>query len=374
MTNNSVETLKEIWLEVLLKIKGQITKIEFASWFKDSALLAIDGQNVTVGSGTKTGLQKLENSFRDIVSKSLSEVLGFEVTLELKIDTTLRVRDERTVPVSKVLRIENKFKKEQQVEGVTISQGLKTRNLNPIYTIDKFVVGDSNRLAHACSLAVLTNPGKTYNPLFIYGGVGLGKTHLLQGIGNEIQKKNPHHKILYNNSEKLTSDIISSMQKGSKAVERLRNNYRGVDVLIIDDIQFIAGKDKTQEEFFHLFNVLREADKQIILSSDRPPIEIHSLEGRLRSRFESGMIVDVQMPDFETRVAILQAKCQEKKKLVPLDILEFLAYNITSSIRALEGALTQVLARAEHDETDLSVDSIKDLINIYTGRREVTNV
>ena len=253
---------------------------------------------------------------------------------------------------------------------------IQNAGLNPRYTFDTFVVGANNNLAHAASLAVAESPGEIYNPLFIYGGVGLGKTHLMHSIAHFILKNNPKAKILYVTSEKFTNELIDAIRnKNNISTTEFREKYRNNDVLLIDDIQFIIGKESTQEEFFHTFNALYEAKKQIIISSDKPPKEIETLEERLRSRFEWGLTVDIQSPDYETRMAILRKKEELEGYNIDNEVIKYIASNIKSNIRELEGALTKIVALSKLDRKEINLDlaeeALKDLIS-PNGTQEVT--
>jgi chromosomal replication initiator protein len=264
----------------------------------------------------------------------------------------------------------NKTKREAEPNNIIVNDEMSA-TLNPKYTFDSFVIGNSNRFAHAASLAVAESPAKAYNPLFIYGGVGLGKTHLMHAIGHYVLNNNPKSKVVYVSSEKFTNELINSI-KDDKNVE-FRNKYRNVDVLLIDDIQFIAGKERTQEEFFHTFNDLHEANKQIILSSDRPPKEIPTLEDRLRSRFEWGLIADIQPPDFETRIAILKKKADVENLNIPNEVMVYIATKIKSNIRELEGALIRIVAFSSLTNKEISIDlaseALKDIISSRNSKQ-----
>lgn len=240
---------------------------------------------------------------------------------------------------------------------------------NPRYTFNRFVIGSGNRFAHAAAKAVADAPSKAYNPLFFYGGTGLGKTHLMQAIGHDILERNPSTNVMFVSSEHFTNQLIESIAK--KSTQRFRNKYRKADVLLIDDIHFIAGKEATQEEFFHTFNVLSDMHKQIVLSSDRGPKEIQGLEERLVSRFEWGLVTDIQPPDLETRVAILQNKSAEENLIVPLDVMRYIATYITSNIRELEGALVTVLAYSKLTEQQISMDMAEDVLRDLIGANKV---
>ena len=242
---------------------------------------------------------------------------------------------------------------QKNLEKKTFSVNLEN-NLNPKYTFEKFIVGGNNELAHAACIAVSQNLGKIYNPLFIYGGVGLGKTHLIQSIGNEILRKDHSFKVKYITSERFTSELINSLQE--QKINEFKEYYQKIDILIIDDIQFISGKEKTQEEFFHIFNYLYQLNKQIVLSSDRPPKAIQILEERLRSRFEGGMIADVSKPDLETRLAILQKKVLDENLEISQEALNFIATNITNNIRELEGALNRLIVSAQLTKKEITLD------------------
>lgn len=235
-------------------------------------------------------------------------------------------------------------------------------SLNPKYTFESFVIGNSNSFAHAAALAIAENPAKDYNPFFMYGGVGLGKTHLMHAIGHKILQKHPEKRVLYTTSEKFTNELINSIKDGTSAA--FRQKYRNIDVLLVDDVQFLANKERIQEEFFHTFNTLKDANKQIILSSDRPPKEIKPLEDRLCSRFEGGLLADVQAPDLETRIAILKKKCFLDNLDVPLDVMTYIASNIDNNVRELEGALTRVVAQASFSHypvtTDFAINVLKN--------------
>lgn len=247
----------------------------------------------------------------------------------------------------------------------TISRSLQVTYLNPRYTFDTFVVGNGNRFAHAAALAVADTPATAYNPFFIYGGVGLGKTHLMQAIGYSVLKSFPKMKVLYITSEMFTNDLIASIQAGK--MQEFRNKYRNIDLLMVDDVQFLAGKERTQEEFFHTFNALHEANKQIVVSSDRPPKEIPTLEDRLRSRFEWGLTADIQPPDFETRIAILKKKSELVEVTVPNEVIHLIASRVSSNIRELEGALIRVVAFASLSSTDISLPLVEQVLKDLGG-------
>ena len=333
-----------LWDKTLQLIKGELSPPSFNAFFKQIVPLKIYMNNLILLVPNEFTKSILEDRYLNLIENSINQ-------LSLKKYNIKFVLNE--------IEIEGLNEETKQFDTKK-----NYPNLNPKYTFDTFVIGNSNRFAHAACVAVAESPAKAYNPLFLYGGVGLGKTHLMHAIGHHImtQKKNP--KVVYVSSEKFTNELINSIKDDRN--EKFRNKYRNVDILLIDDIQFIAGKERTQEEFFHTFNSLHEANKQIIISSDRPPKEIPTLEDRLRSRFEMGLITDIQAPDFETRIAILRKKAQMENIDVPNDVTNYIAKNIKSNIRELEGALTRVIAYSSLTNRsisfELAIEALKDIM------------
>ncbi len=335
------------WKSVLKIIEVETSGVSFSTWFKDTQL--IDIQNDTIAISVKNEFTKeiLSTRYYELIQNSIMQVLNkeYELTFVLPNETSF---GSKTANTDKILDPLN-----------------NQSNLNPRYVFDTFVVGNSNRMAHAAALAVAEAPARAYNPLFLYGGVGLGKTHLMHSIAHYILAHNANAKVLYASSEKFTNELINSIKDDKN--ESFRNRYRNIDVLLIDDIQFIAGKERTQEEFFHTFNTLHEANKQIIISSDRPPKEIETLEERLRSRFEWGLIADIQNPDLETRIAILRKKAEMESLSIQEDVLLFIAKTVVSNIRELEGALNRIIAFSSLSNKPISVElsseALKDLIS-----------
>lgn len=325
MTHN----LPDLWQQVLKVLSSELNNdVSFNTFLKPTKLLGIEDDIAIVEVPNDFLKEVLEKRYSNLLKDILSSILNRNVSIFFKIDSFSS--SEQASTIDAIEKDTKNYNEEIQC------------NLNSKYTFDTFVVGNSNRFAHAASLAVAQAPAKAYNPLFIYGGVGLGKTHLMHAIGHYILEHNPSSKVMYVSSEKFTNELINSI-RDDKNVE-FRNKYRNIDVLLIDDIQFIAGKERTQEEFFHTFNALYEANKQIIISSDRPPKEIPTLEERLRSRFEWGLITDIQPPDFETRIAILRKKAMMEKLTVPDEVINFIATKIETNIRELEGALIRIVA------------------------------
>jgi chromosomal replication initiator protein len=380
----------------------QMSRHEFNTWLRRTALLSLEQGVATIGTPSAFYKEGLENRYTVPLRETLSDVVGFPVQVRVVIaqngmraEPVFSVRDVVEVdtephanghgyasngvgngygngsyPHASAASGEVDLLNVQQLEFTTQLRGM----LNPRYTFDRFIVGSSNRLANAACLAVSEHPAAAYNPLFLYGGVGLGKTHLLQAIGNYALDRDPEINVLYVSSEKFTNDLINSIRR--QQTEEFRIRYRNIDILLIDDIQFIAGKESTQEEFFHTFNHLHALGKQIVISSDRPPKAILTLEERLRSRFEWGLIVDVQLPDLETRTAILRAKAEQLSVHVPADVIDFLAQRIQSNIRELEGNLNRVTAFAQMHgmpvTAETAMSALSELLDT-TRRKRITS-
>jgi len=357
---------QQIWQAVLGELELNLSKANFTTWFKGTFISNMDELKVIIGvpsAFTKNWLEKKYGSEILKAMRSLTELplkeINFAVAQKKNAPQEFIDLDkigQRPLDTQSKSTIE-KFVSVQEAPGMAFG-------LNPKYTFATFIVGKNNELAKAAAQAVTVNPGITYNPLFIYGGAGLGKTHLLQAIGHEIVRANNKRKILYITCEKFTNDFVSSVSNGK--AHSFKDAYRSVDVLLIDDIQFLAGKDGTQEEFFHTFNSLHQNNKQIVLSSDRPPKSIPALENRLLTRFEWGMIADISLPDLETRLAILEAKAREKKYSIETAILNYLAANISSNIRELEGALNRIIAYHELNALPPTMESVKKILSGLT--------
>lgn len=336
------------WEAILSIIELETSSVSFNTWFKDTQILDIQDNVLILSVKNEFTKEILNTRYLELIRNSALQVLNKEYTIKFVLP------NEQT-------NLEQNNRKTEQLQDPLNNPS----NLNPRYVFDSFVVGNSNRMAHAAALAVAEAPARAYNPLFLYGGVGLGKTHLMHSIAHFILDQNPNAKVIYASSEKFTNELINSIRDDKN--ESFRNKYRNIDVLLIDDIQFIAGKERTQEEFFHTFNELHEANKQIIISSDRPPKEIQTLEDRLRSRFEWGLIADIQSPDLETRIAILRKKAEIESLSVPEDVLLFIAKTVISNIRELEGALNRILAFSSLTNKPITVElaneALKDLIS-----------
>ena len=356
-----MELIEQKWDEILLKVKEEheLTDVSFNTWLKPLEIYSVQNERVYIlVSSEQMGLSYIKKKYYLPLKVAIAEVTGIEYEVEFVLPDQakrLTMHHPRKTPTT---------------------EEAERSNLNPNYTFDTFVVGNNNRFAHSASLAVAETPGEVYNPLFIYGGVGLGKTHLMHSIAHFIQDNHPELKVLYVSSETFTNELIESIRNGNNtAMTKFREKYRSIDVLLIDDVQFIIGKESTQEEFFHTFNELHVAKKQIIISSDRPPKEMETLEERIRSRFEWGLLADIGSPDYETRMAILRKK--EEMDGFELDdaILNYIAINIKSNIRELEGALNKLVAYSNLVNTEITMDiAVKELQNIISPDqpREIT--
>ncbi|HET7265153.1 MAG TPA: chromosomal replication initiator protein DnaA [bacterium] len=344
-------TAGQVWQEALTRIESQLSKPSFEAFLKAMQPLALEQDVFVFSVPSAFAKEWLEGRYRGLITETLREVLTRGVDIRFIVtESDQNGQNTRTAPTQSVARI----------DAATAGIPVEARHLAGKYTFDTFVVGAGNRFAHAAAKAVAEAPARAYNPLFIYGGVGLGKTHLLQAIGHYVLTHSPSARAMYVSSERFTNDLINAI-RDDKMVE-FRHRYRNVDVLAIDDIQFLAGKERTQEEFFHTFNTLHESSRQLIISSDRAPREIPTLEDRLRSRFEWGLIADIQPPDYETRVAILRKKAEKDKIVVPDEVAQYIAQRISSNIRELEGALSRLRAHAEMTRTPISVDLATDVL------------
>lgn len=339
----------EIWQHILSIINTKLSKPSFDTWFKATKIVSLTDQSIIISAPTTFAVEWLESRYTKLVATTVLEYLNKQVNV------TFVIEESAPPELTQVVK--------EPPAPVPIEESV-SHMLNPKYTFDTFVIGSGNRFAHAASLAVAEAPARAYNPLFLYGGVGLGKTHLMHAIGHYILEHSPSSKVVYISSEKFTNEFINSIR--DNRAESFRNKYRNIDILLIDDIQFLAGKESTQEEFFHTFNALHEERKQIIISSDRPPKEIPTLEERLRSRFEWGLITDIQPPDLETRIAILRKKAKAENLDIPNEAMMYIANQIDTNIRELEGALIRVVAYSSLINQDvtshLAAEALKDII------------
>ena len=339
-----MNNLDEYWQKCLNSIEKEIEYISYRTWFKDLKTVTLTEKELILQAYDKFTVDQINSKYINLLTNIVEQ--HFQKPLKVSII------------------LENEAKNFSSSNIKEVSEKQKESNLNKNYIFENFVIGESNRLAHAASVAVAESPG-IYNPLFLYGDVGLGKTHLMHAIANYILEQNPNSKVLYASCEKFTNELISSIREQKN--KEFREKYRKIDVLLIDDIQFIVDKTQTQEEFFHTFNDLKDSGKQIIISSDRPPNEIETLTERLRSRFAGGLIADIKTPNFETRTAILEKKAESLKISIPKEVSQFIAKSINSNIRELEGALTRVIAYSNLTSVPISIElaenALKDIIN-----------
>jgi len=360
---------KQVWRAALGELQVSLSPANFETWLRDTVLVDVDDNRFKIAVPNGFAKDWLETRYRSLISQTLARIVGYSVQVEFIVrpagESSGAIGASTGTPApasSQPVRLEP--------TRVGAPEGAST-NLNPRYTFANFIVGSANRLAHAASLSVAERPGHAYNPLFLYGGVGLGKTHLMHAVGNAVIARFPRKRVVYATSEKFTNEFITSIQQGK--IDDFRARYRRIDLLLIDDIQFIADKERTQEEFFHTFNAIHEDGKQIVLSSDRPPKAILTLEERLRSRFEWGLIADLTAPDLETRIAILRAKAEEQAVPVGSDVLEFIARKVVSNIRELEGALNRVVAYASMGALPISIELAQAVLSnvLYNPKKRL---
>lgn len=358
---------KVLWENILTRLGSQISHQHILSFFKDLIVISVENGVITLGFPTVMTLNFIRPRYEAKIFQIAQEILPEVKELRLEIKGFLADQDhphkadpafmKSLAPLSTEVK---QVRKVPQKQEVLLQGGMRSKMFNPKYTLNNFIPGNTNRLIHAACMAVAAKPGDIYNPLYLYGGVGLGKTHLLQATGLEILKNYSGKNVVYMTSERFIHEIVEAI--GKKHTNSFKERYRKVDCLIVDDIQFFGNKASSQQEFFHTFNELYDAGKQIIISSDRPPKELDELEERLKSRFAMGMVVEVAVPDFETRLAILNSKCQELQVLIDREVLEFIAYNVDHSIREMEGILVNTIAVSQLTETTPTIRSVADAI------------
>lgn len=360
-----MDEIKENWLTVKETIRREynISDISYQTWVAPLEFYNIvdDVVSIIIPSDQAHALNYISSKYKSFFQVTLTEMFDHNYDVKFILEKDAKSND---------------IEKEKTTVNPVYNINYESANLNPKYKFDTFVVGSNNKLAHAASLAVAESPGEVYNPLYLYGGPGLGKTHLMHSIGHFILEQNPDKKVLYVTSEEFTNEVIESIRSGNAAsMTKLRDKYRTVDVLMVDDVQFIIGKESTQEEFFHTFNALHAARKQIVLSSDKPPKEMETLDERFRSRFEWGLIADIQPPDYETRMAILRKNAESYDKQIDEEIIKYIATNIKSNIRELEGAFNKIIAFAKLNKVDLTIESAEEALKdvIYPNKaKEIT--
>ena len=358
----SMDTQKN-WNKILELIKDQISSVNFKGWFSKTKLEEITDTHISIKVPSAFYKNQIIARYNSIIKDASKKILGKDLELIITVDPSM---DEKKA------QEKNEEPDDEDFFSFSKIQVQPVINLNPKYTLKNFVVGPTNNLAYAAAQAVVQNPGSSYNPLFIYGPSGVGKTHLMQAIGNALTSKNPYLKLIYVSSERFTNDFAESIQ--NKKTGDFRQKYRSADIFLIDDVQFLSGKEQTQEEFFHTFNDLHTKNTQIILTSDRPPNEMQRLESRLVSRFQGGLMVDIQLPDLETRIAILKAKLTEKGESLGEEYLEIIAQSVDLNTRELEGRLIQILQMAKMDPGSLTVDAVKQKLNQYLRNQPKTSL
>ena len=356
-----------MWQNVLADVELNTSRATFNTWFGGTNIQSIEDNILLVSVPNSFAKEWLENKFNKFILKSIRnfipEVKDIKFIISQTKNTDLKIIKKRRIEEKEELDADSQF----DFTGVD-----QNTNLNPKYTLSDFIVGSANELAHAAVTSVVSNLGTIYNPLFIYGGVGLGKTHLIQALGNEVARLNKNKVVKYVSSEKFTSELVAAIQ--AKEMDKFKEDYRKCDLLIIDDIQFIAGREKTQEEFFHTFNALYEKNKQIVISSDKQPKAISTLEDRLKSRFEGGMIADIGYPDYETRLAIIKTKLVKKQVSLASEIVEYVAQNFQKNIREMEGALNKIIIQTKINQNVITFDDVKKILqsSIHTPKKNIS--
>lgn len=365
-------TNEELWKAVLGQIEISLSRANFITWFKNTSIISNQDGMVTIGVPNGFAKEWLENKYNLYILRALKSLdkdvqhIRCIISQEKPVSSTPSIDSVKNVDAVKSPEATGFVRKKLIEKPYFTATSSSTpefheTNLNNRYTFENFIVAENNELARAACFAVSQNLGMAYNPLFIYGGVGLGKTHLLQSIGNEVVKNSPEKRIKYINSERFTTELVDSIK--NQKIDKFKEYYQQMDLLIIDDIQFLSGREKTQNEFFHIFNALYQLNKQIVISSDRPPKAIPTLEERLRSRFEGGMITDISRPNFETRIAILESKIAEKGFTINNEAIRFIAENITQNIRELEGALNRVIAFSEFHKISPTLENTQKILS-----------
>ncbi len=342
---------------VVTDLSIQIRKQDFLTYFKKFSLISVTDDSVTLGVVSAFHRDNIARKFYTEIKNAVQNICPSIVSVDIIVDDAIDLKTEEYVIDCRMsLKESEKVTRKQQIEWVEIIDGINSRLINDRYRLDNFIIGPSTQLAHAAAEAVARKPGSSYNPLYIYGNVGLGKTHLLQGTANIIRTKHKNLKVVYTTADRFLTDYVASIK--GRSVDKLREKYRQIDVLVIDDVQFLAGKKQTQEELYNIFNILYEAGKQIILSGDRPPKELTELEPRLQSRFEWGIMVDLGEPDYETRLAIIQEKSRAREFILEQEVAEFIAENVTTNVRELEGILNQIIAEYDLKNTPPTIENV----------------